>query len=168
MSEEVIYESGHTALGHRLGVALGAGVAVFAALSFFRGGWNVWEVARVHLAPAVVTTVVLVVSALRSRTVWRVTLDRDAMVLRVDRDPDVTERWAFADLASAEAVPVSGGWSRDPADRLLLRTRGGRETTLTLPDDALTVGIVRDIQGALAGRRAGDPDGAQEGTPEGQ
>lgn len=162
-SEEVIYESGHTALGHRLGVALGAGFAVFASLSFFRGGWDAWATARLYLVPALLTSVVLVVAALRSRTVWRVTLDREAKVLRIERDPDVTERWPFTELASAEAVPVSGGWSRDPADRLRLRMRDGRELTLALPDDALTTGIASDIRGALAG----EPQVGQEQASKG-
>jgi|JI10StandDraft_1071094.scaffolds.fasta_scaffold505136_1 hypothetical protein len=149
---EVIYESAHTSLVHRLTVAFGAGVMVFVTFAFLRGGWGVWTVARWYLAVASLVTVALVVAALRSRTVWRVTLDHRAGVLGVDRDPDVTERWPFTDLASAEAVPVAGGWSRDPADRLVLRLRDGQSLAFTLPDDALTEGIVSDIRAALSGR----------------
>ncbi len=149
---EVIYESAHITLARRFAVAFGAGVVVFATLAFLRGGWGVWAVARWYVAVASLVTVALAVAALRSRTVWRVTLDHQAKVLGVDRDPDLHERWPFAEVASAEAVPVAGGWSRDPSERLLLRLRDGRSLTLTLPDDALTEGIVSDIRAALSGR----------------
>ncbi len=168
---EVIYESAHTTLVHRLAVALGAGVVVFATFAFLRGGWGVWAVARWYVAVASLVTVALAVAALRSRAVWRVTLDHQARALGVDRDPDVSERWLFADIASAEAVPVAGGWSRDPSDRLVLRLRDGRSLTLALPDDALTEGIVSDIRAALSGRSiearqdvAEDPAGGVAGA----
>ena len=48
------------------------------------------------------------------------------------------------------ALPVVGGWSRDPAERLALRLRDGREGVFSLPDDALTEGIANDVRGALS------------------
>lgn len=168
---EVIYESAHVTLVHRLVVAFGAGAVVFATFVFLRGGWGVWSVTRWYLAVASLVTVALVVAALRSRAAWRVTLDHAGKVLSVDRDVDATERWAFGDLVSAEAIPVAGGWSRDPADRLVLQLRDGRSLAFTLPDDARTEGIASDIRAALSGRSIEaqqDVAGAAQGVEAGE
>jgi len=157
---EVIYESAHITLAHRLAVAFGAGAAVFATFVFLRGAYGVWAVMRWYVAVASLVTVALVVAALRSRSVWRVTLDHAGKALSVDRDVDVTERWPFGDLVSAEAVAVAGGWSRDPSDRLVLRMRDGRSLSFALPDDAETVGIASDIRAALSGRSIEAPQDA--------
>lgn len=153
--EQVIYESDHVTVGHRLAVAVGAGVAVFATMYFLRWGWR--PVGPDHrglltgAALAGVVALALAVAALRSRVVWRVTLDPAAGTLRIDRDPAAVERWALADILEVRAVPVVGGWSRDPAERLVLRLRDGSEREFALPDDALTSGIVGDIRKAQSG-----------------
>ena len=153
VAPEVVYESSHVSVSHRLLVALGSGLAVFGAMSFLRWGCGVASVDRRGLLSGMLIggtlALGLVIAALRSRMVWRVTLDRATDELRIDRDPDVVERWKLNDLADARAVPVAGGWSRDPAERLALRLRDGREQVFSLPDDALTEGIAGDIRGAL-------------------
>lgn len=175
VTPEVVYESAHVTVGHRVRVALGSGAVVFLALTFLRGGCERWEVGRGHLAAHLVVAAVvaagLAVAALRSRVVWRVTVDRAAGELRIERDPDAVERWALADIADARALPVAGGWSRDPSERLALRLRDGGERVFLLPDDALTEGIASDIRAALSPVEARehvaeDPAGGVAGAAE--
>lgn len=154
VTSEVVYESTHVGVAHRLAVALGSGLAVFAAMSFLRWGCSAMGVDRRGLLSGLVVggalALGMAVAALRSRVVWRVTLDRAEGELRIDRDPDAVERWPLAELAGARTLPVAGGWSRDPAERLALRLADGRELVFTLPDDALTEGIAADIRAALS------------------
>jgi hypothetical protein len=172
---EVVYESVHVGVGHRLAVALGSGLTVFAAMAFLRWGCGAMSAGpRGMLSGGVVGAIVaagMAFAALRSRTVWRVTLDRAAGVVRVDRDPNVVERFDLADVIDARAVPVAGGWSRDPSERLALRLRDGRERAFALPDDALTTGIAADIlaaRSAVEAREdvAKDPAGGGAGARE--
>lgn len=156
---QVIYETAHITLGHRLVVAVGVGAMAFATMAFLRGGGGVWAIARWYAAVAALVTGALVVAAFRSRTVWRVTLDAAARELRLDRDPDAQERWTFEELTDAGVEPVVGGWSRDPADRLVLRARDGRRVVYALPDDALTTGIAKDIRKALS---PGSPEAGKD------
>lgn len=154
VTPEVVYESTHVSVGHRLLVALGSGLAVFGAMSFLRWGCGAAGVDRRGLLSGIVVGGLvglgMVIAALRSRVVWRVTLDRAAAELRIDRDPDAVERFPLADITEVRALPVAGGWSRDPAERLALRLRDGRERVFSLPDDALTEGIANDVRGALS------------------
>ena len=46
VTSEVVYESTHVGVAHRLAVALGSGLAVFAALSFLRWGCGAMGVDR--------------------------------------------------------------------------------------------------------------------------
>ena len=175
IAREVLYESQYVSVSHRLLVALGSGLAVFSTMSFLRWGCGIASIDRRGLLSGMLIggslTLGLVIAALRSRVIWRVTLDRAADELRIDRDPDVVERWKLTDLVDARAVPVAGGWSRDPAERLALRLRDGCERVFSLPDDALTEGIVGDIRGALCRIEtsedvAEDPTGAVAGAGE--
>lgn len=149
---QVVYESVHVGVGHRLGVALGSGLAVFAAMAFLRWGCGAVSVGSRGLTAGVavgaLVAVAMAVAALRSREVWRVTIDPAVGALRLDRDPDDVERFALADVLDVRALPVAGGWSRDPSERLALRLRDGSERVFALPDDALTAGIVEDIVAA--------------------
>ncbi len=153
VAQEVVYESQHVSLSHRLLVALGSGLAVFCTMSFLRWGCGIASVDRRGLLSGMLIggtlSLGLAIVALRSRVIWRITLDRTADELRIDRDPDAVERWKLTDLSDARAVPVAGGWSRDPAERLMLQLLDGREQLFSLPDDALTEGIAGDIRGAL-------------------
>lgn len=156
----VVYESTHVGVAHRVAVALGSGLVVFAAMSFLRWGCSGVGVDRRGLVSGLVVgglvALGLVVAALRSRVAWRVTLDPASAELRIDRDPGVTERWPLRELADARALPVAGGWSRDPAERLSLVFRDGSERVFGLPDDALTEGIARDIRAARSALEAGE------------
>ena len=159
VTPEVIYESTHVGVGHRLAVAVGSGVVVFAAMAFLRWGCGAAAVDRRGLLGGALVggalAVGLVVAALRSRVVWRVTLDRAAGELRIERDPAVVERWPLADVAGVRTLPVAGGWSRDPSERLAVQVRGEPgERVFALPDDALTEGIARDIRAALSALEA--------------
>lgn len=175
VTPEVVFESSHVSVGHRGLVALGSGLAVFGAMSFLRWGCGAAQVVGRGLLSGVavggVVALGLVIAALRSREVWRVTIDRGASELRIDRDPDATERWSLVDIVDARPSPVAGGWSRDPAERLLLRMRDGGERVFALPDDALTEGIARDIREALSAVEARedvakDPAGGGAGAGE--
>lgn len=165
---QVVYESPHVGVGHRLAVALGSGVTVFAAMAFLRWGCGAASVGQRGLASGAVlgalVAVAMAVAALRSREVWRVTIDPADRTLRLDRDPDGVERHALADVLEVRVLPVAGGWSRDPSERLALRLRDGSERVYSLPDDALTTGIAADIvsaRSAVEGREdvAEDPAG---------
>jgi hypothetical protein len=153
-AQEIVYEGSHVTVGHRLAVALGSGLTVFAATSFLRWGCGPMGIDRRGLLAGLilggVVAVGMAIAALRSRVVWRVALDRSAGELRIDRDPGEAERWPLRDIAGACAQPVAGGWSRDPAERLVLSLRGGDERVFSMPDDALTTGIAADICVALS------------------
>ncbi|MBP6835311.1 MAG: hypothetical protein KA978_31290 [Deltaproteobacteria bacterium] len=154
VTPEVVYESSHVTVGHRVLVALGSGLAVFGTMSFLRWGFGAVGVDRRALLSSILlggaVALGLVIAALRSRVVWRVTLDRAASELRIERDPDAVDRWRLSEIAEVRALPVAGGWSRDPSERLSLRLRDGQERVYSLPDDALTEGIANDIRAALS------------------
>ena len=87
VTPEVVYESSHVTVGHRVLVALGSGLAVFGTMSFLRWGFGAVGVDRRALLSSILlggaVALGLVIAALRSRVVWRVTLDRAASELRI-------------------------------------------------------------------------------------
>jgi hypothetical protein len=153
VTPEVVYESSHVTVGHRVLVALGSGLAVFGTMSFLRWGFGAVGVDRRALLSSILlggaVALGLVIAALRSRVVWRVTLDRAASELRIERDPDAVDRWRLSEIAEVRALPVAGGWSRDPSERLVLSLSDGTTRRFTLHDEADTPGIVRDLRALL-------------------
>ncbi len=161
---EVVYESPQVTVAHRCAVALGTGVATTASMAFLRWGCHGAGPAALDHASVGAGALVfagLVVAAFRSRTAWRVRLDRSLGELRVDRDPGVCDAYPLRDLTSVDTEAVAGGWSRDPAEVLVLRLSDGRVHRVRLPDDALTTGIADDIRGAISSLE-GVHDGAKD------
>jgi hypothetical protein len=89
------------------------------------------------------------IAALRSRVVRRVEVTPDAQTLLLYRDPGTIERLPFATIVSVTSEAAQGGWSRDPAELLVLTMRGGHTVRHALPDDADTPGIVTDLRTLL-------------------
>ena len=148
----VLYEGPHASVPHRVLVSLGAGALLWGFAVFLRWGFGGSEhpfagSSRMALVGALTSTV-MVIAALRSRVAWRVVLDRADRAVRVHRDPDVVETFALDALDDVRHEPAVGGWSRDPAERLVLVAKGASPRSFTLPDDAHTPGIVDDIRAA--------------------
>lgn len=139
----VLYETPQVSRGRRIAVAL-----IFGALPPAVGAWWRWVRQRgdgptaVHLALGAAVAAVMIAAAMRSRTVFRVEVT--AHTLRVHRDPGVVETFDLGEV-TVRAEPTVGGWSRTPAERLAVTSRGGHTVTFVLPDDAHTPGIVDDI-----------------------
>lgn len=146
----VVYESEHTSLGWKLVVSVGTGVAVVGAVAFLR--WfercdDLGVDSPGSLTLGVGVALAMAAAALRSRVVRRVELRGDLLLLV--RDPGQTERWPLGEIRLAKAEHPVGGWSREPADVLVLSARDHRTCRYTLPDDADTSGIANDINEAL-------------------
>lgn len=145
----VIYDSPHVPRGRRVVVAL-----LFGALPPIVGAWWRWVRQRgggpaaVHIMVGAGVALVMIVAALRSRTVYRVELT--ARELRVHRDPGVIERWPLREV-SVRSEPAVGGWSRSPSERLVITAADGASAHYALPDDADTPGVARDIDRVKGG-----------------
>lgn len=154
-SDEVLYDSPRTPLVWKLIVSVGTGFALVAFMSFLR--WSLREpdalrppISAVALALAV--SLVMAASAWRSRITRRVEVRDDDLLLY--RDPGRVERVTLRRIAAVRCEPASGGWSRDPADILVLSRDDGTTSRYELPDDADTPGIVRDVVTRLEALRA--------------
>lgn len=154
-SDEVLYDSPRTPLAWKLIVSVGTGFALVAFMSFLR--WSLREsdalkppVSAVVLALAV--SLVMAASALRSRVTRRVEMRGDELLLY--QDPGRVERVVLRRISAVRCEPASGGWSRDPAEILVLSRDDGTTSRHELPDDADTPGIVRDIVTRLEALRA--------------
>ncbi len=153
-ADEVLYEGAHSTVGRRFGVSLGTAGTLVAVVGFVRWGLGGERALRDLVSPGVwalagAIAVVMCIAALRSRVVWRVTLEGGGH-LRMDRDPGAVERFALAEITRAESAPAKGGWSRDPSEKLILHHRDGQATRWELPDDADTPGVARDINTGVA------------------
>jgi hypothetical protein len=139
----VLYETDFVPRARRVAIAL-----AFGALPPLAGTWWRWVrhgaavPTALHLGVGVAVALAMIVAAVRSRTVFRVEVTREA--LRVHRDPGVVETFALAEV-TPRAEPTVGGWSRNPAETLCLVARDGSVRIWRLPDDAHTPGIVEDI-----------------------
>lgn len=155
---DAVYESTHVSRARRVALSL-----AFGALPPLAGAWWRWardggaSFALPELALGGAIALGMVVAALRSRAVYRVELTPDALL--VHRDPGVIDRFPLADV-TASSEPTPGGWSRDPAETLVITARDGAQTRYRLPDDAHTPGIVDDIANAQRGTPFADPSGA--------
>ena len=87
----------------------------------------------------------MLASALSSRVARRVEVVPANGALMVYRDPATVETFALTDLAEARSELPPGGWSRDPAEDLVLVLRDGTTRRFSLPDEADTPAIVRDL-----------------------
>lgn len=160
MSEpEVLFEGPHASVAHRLAVAVGTGAVLVGAVVFVRWGFNLAGplVPPRVLAIAALVAVAMSVAALRSRVVWKVSVDHEARALLLHRDPGAVERVALADIAAVSSEAPMGGWSANPAERLVVTPRDGAAKRYQLLDEADTPGIVRDL------RRCLDDGGATAG-----
>jgi hypothetical protein len=151
----VLYDSPRTPLVWKAVVSLATGFALAWFMSFLR--WfarqgSLGALTPPMLALGVAVSAVMLATALRSRVVRRVEVSSDGATLILYRDPGTVERITFADLTDARSERAQGGWSRDPADVLVLALRSG-ERRYTLPDDADTPGIVADLRAHRDARR---------------
>jgi hypothetical protein len=156
-SNDVLYDSPRTRLGWKAVVSLATGFVLAWFMSFLRwfsreGALGAITAPMAALGAAV--SLVMLAVALTSRVARRVEVTADRAWLLVHRDPGVTERIALVDLVDARGERHSGGWSRDPAEDLLLTERDGVTRRYVLPDDADTPGIVRDLLAHLGDPRA--------------
>lgn len=164
MSELTVYASTHVSRARRIALSL-----AFGALPPLAGAWWRWaRDGRGSLAwPEAILGAALaagmIVAALRSRAVYRVTLSADT--LRIARDPGVTDIYPLRGV-SAASEPTTGGWSRDPSETLVITTPDGATTRYRLPDDAHTPGIVDDIAQAQRDGTPLAPDTSAGDTPE--
>lgn len=111
---------------------------------------------RPMIALGVLVALVMFLSAITSKIVRRVEVSNDRTRLLLLRDPGVIDDFALADLVDARSESHLGGWSRDPADDLVLARRDGATLRYALPDDADTHGIVSDLRGYLESAERND------------
>lgn len=152
--ENVLYDSPRTSLPWKVLVSLATGFTCAWVMSFLRWFAREGELGAITAPMAALGAAVslaMALTAARSRVVRRVEVTRDRAALLLYRDPGAVERFAFADVASARSERNAGGWSRDPAEDLVLTLRRGGERRFTLPDDADTSGIVGDLIPLLGG-----------------
>ncbi len=148
-SENVIYDSPRTSLAWKVVVSLATGFACAWVMSFLRwfareGALGAMTLPMVSLG--VVVSIAMLAAAVSARVVRRVEVTADRTGLLLYRDPGVVERVALADVTAIKSEPNAGGWSRDPAEDLVLTLRAGGESRYALPDDADTPGIVSDLR----------------------
>lgn len=142
----VLYESEQTPLAWKVVVAAFTGLGVVCAVAFLR--WferapDLGFTSVASLALGATVALAMTAAALRSRVVRRVEVRGGA--LHLARDPDTSEVFPFAEVTAMESEPAAGGWSRDPAEVMVLRLRDGRVLRYVLPDDADTPAIARDF-----------------------
>lgn len=150
----VLYESEQTPLAWKLLVAACTGAAAVGAVAFLRWFERADDLglsSAGSLALGAGVALAMAGAASGSRVVRRVEVRGGA--LRLARDPGATEVFPLGDIATAASEPAAGGWSRDPAETLVLTLRGGETRRFTLPDDADTPGVVRDLEEHLAAKR---------------
>lgn len=149
-TEDVLYESPHPTIATKLLVALGTGVGLGALTAFTLWAPHAERTLASVRGPSVISGalgfVVIVVAIFAGRTVRRVVVDRASRALVLHRDPHATERYPLKSLRALSSEPTVGGWSRDPAERLVLSLDDGRVLKWDLPDDADTPGIVKDLE----------------------
>lgn len=147
--ENVIYDSPRTSLAWKVVVSFATGLACAWVMSFLR--WFAREGAlgamtAPMMALGAVVSLAMLTAALRSRVVRRVEVTADRRDLLLYRDPGEIERVAFVDVTAIRSERPAGGWSRDPAEDLVLSLHAGAERRYALPDDADTPGIVSDLR----------------------
>lgn len=146
----VLYESEQTPLAWKLVVAPATGLGVVCAVAFVRWFERADDLGFTSAASAALggaVALAMAAAALRSRVVRRVEV-RDG-ALHLARDPGAVDVFPLGDIVGAASAPTSGGWSRDPAETLVLHLRNERTLRFQLPDDADTPGIVGDLTARL-------------------
>ena len=150
----ILYESEQTPLAWKLLVAACTGAAAVCAVAFLRWFERADDLGFStvgSLALGAGVALAMAGAAVGSRVVRRVEVRGGA--LRLARDPGAMEAFPLGDVAAATSEPAAGGWSREPAETLVLTLRGGETRRFTLPDDADTPGVVRDLEEHLAAAR---------------
>jgi hypothetical protein len=145
-----LYESEQPPLVWKLIVAACTGGIVVVAIAFLRWFEQIEKsglTTRGSVALGMGVTLVMTVLIGTSRTVRRVTVHGG--VLHLQRDPSTVESFPFDTIVATTSEPTVGGWSRDPAETLVLHLRDGRVLRYNLPDDADTPGIVHDLNKLL-------------------
>jgi len=148
----VLFDGSHVGLAQRVVVALGTGLSLVALSLFVR--WGLGGTASLDTVPRGLwamggsITAGMLVAALRARTVYRVEVSSDELI--VWRDPGVAEHFALASVRAADSAPAEGGWSRDPSDDLVLTLDGAPPRRFTMHDEADTTGVARDLTALLA------------------
>lgn len=149
---EILYDSPRTHLVWKGVVSLLTGLALAWFMSFLR--WFAREGDLGAMTPPMISlgavvSLVMLVSALSSKIVRRVEVTEDRDRLLLHRDPGVTDVIALSDLVGVCSEAHVGGWSRDPAEDLVLTRRDGAALRYAFPDDADTPGIVSDLRAHL-------------------
>jgi hypothetical protein len=149
--EEVVFESPRVSIPRKVLASLGAGLAMAALGAFARWGFHPGHTGRSAVPMALLGAVVslgMLLSAVLGRTVRRVAVEGGT--LRLYRDPDAVETIPLGAVRGFGSEPVIGGWSRNPSERLVVELNLGPRRVFSLPDEADTAGIVRDLE-ALRG-----------------
>jgi hypothetical protein len=153
----VLFDSPRTSPAWKAVVSLATGATLCAFMSFIRWAAREGPLGAVS-APAallgVAVSCAMLTTALSSRVARRVEVVPANRSLVVHRDPAAVETFALADLAEARSELPPGGWSRDPAEDLVLVLRDGTTRRFSLPDEADTPAIVRDLVTHLEPLRA--------------
>ncbi len=142
----VLYESEQTPLAWKVVVAAFTGLGVVGAVAFLRWFERAPDLgfgSPASLTLGATVACAMTLAALRSRVVRRVEIR--AEVLHLARDPGVVDAFPFSSITTMESEAPVGGWSRDPAEVMVLRLRDARVLRYVLPDDADTPAIVRDF-----------------------
>lgn len=157
LPEDILYDSARPTLSLKVVVAVATGVMLVGFMSFarwFSAGTELGVVTPPMVVLGAAVSVAMLGAALRSRVVRCVAVDGLRRSLRLYRDPGTSEVIALADVAAVSSEVPAGGWSRDPAEDLVLAMRDGSTRRYGLPDDADTPGIVRDLVTLLTPRAA--------------
>ncbi len=149
----VLFDSPRTSPVWKAIVSLATGATLCAFMSFIRWAAREAPLGAVSAPTALLGVAVscaMLASALSSRVARRVEVVPAAGSLVVYRDPAAVETFALTDLAEARSELPGGGWSRDPAEDLVLVLRNGAVRRFSLPDEADTPAIVRDLRAHLS------------------
>lgn len=151
-TDQTLYESERTSLPWKLFVSVATGISVVVFMSFVR--WFSREAAfgtatAPMIALGIGVALVMCGAALRSRVVRALTFSEDWSSLIFFQDPASMNSVALVDIVTATSETATGGWSRDPADVLVLTLRDGSIRRFELPDDADTPAIASEIRSRL-------------------
>lgn len=153
MSDEVLFESPIAPWSVRVVISLVTGAAFVAATGFLdwgvRAGRHMPQSLAAGALVGVSVSLVMLWNTFTSKTVRYISVRPAARSLRLHPDSGDIVEIPLDQIAAVQSAPVFGGYSRDPAEQLVVTLRDGTSRTFRLPDEADTPAIADDLRKAL-------------------
>lgn len=153
MSDEVLFESPIASRTTRVVISVVTGAAFVGATGFLEWGLRAGRHMPQSLAAGAIVgasvTWVMLWSTFTSRTVRRVVVLTETHAVALHPDAGATVVIPLGQIASVRSAPVFGGYSRDPAEQLVVTLRDGSSRSFQLPDEADTPAIAEDLRKTL-------------------